>query len=278
MGNRADLSPTVPAHPLVRWGGRASKTILWVAGFGAAIATIVGWTQLAIAAANPHAEAYASLNRLGVAVTVDHFVAVLGEPAAVTHIEEIASDGQTTAYTDLDRQVFLQDDFIVSILSDERGEVQQYTVLSCDPTFQPTFRTPLGSTVRLNSQAMSEADTASAEPEKVYVTTGGTASTPVQLLDVMRAAGDAPTRYRGYGLGISELCVEFAMPEGGLVAEFEGDLDELGESGATLRTTAPANYYVEIGMSYSLVSDGVRFVVPPQESIPTGYLVETFGR
>lgn len=277
MTIRPPARPAEPVHPILRWGGRASKTILWLAAVGAAIATIVGWSQLAIAAANPHAAAYASLHRLGVAVTVDHFVAVLGEPAAVTHIDEIASDAEGVAYSNLDRQVFLQEDFIVSILSDDRGEVQQYTVLSCDPSFQPSFRTPLGSTVKLNSQALSNADTADIPPERIIVATGGTASTPVQLLDVMRAEGDGHSRYRGYGLGISELCVDFSTPDGTAIPEYDGSLDGLNESAALLRGAAPANYYVEFGMSFSLLSDGVRYVVPPQESIPTGYLVETFG-
>ena len=45
-----------------------------------------------------------------------------------------------------------------------------------------------------------------------------------------------------------------------------------------MRETMPANYYVEIGMSWSLLADGVRFVVPPDESIPAEYLAEVATR
>lgn len=273
----SNSATTGPRHPLLAAASRVSKAVLWVAGFGAAIATILGWWQLAVAAANPHADAYAALNRLGVAVTVDHVIAVLGEPAAVTRIEGIDGDGGSTTFADYQRQVFLQEDYIVTILSDAQGEVQQFTVLSCDPTFQPAFRTPVGSTVRLNDAPLGAADTSDAAAEMVYVTTDGTASTPVQMLDVMRASGDAPTRYRGYGLGISELCVPFRAPDGAGIEAHAGPIDGLSDAALLLRSTRPANYYVEIGMSYSLVADGVRFVLPPQESIPTGYLLDAFG-
>ena len=240
-----------------------SKGIVWLAGLGAAIATIIGWTQLAAAAANPYRVEYQALDRLGTGLDVAHFNAVLGSPAASMHIPGRGGE-------DYVERIYLQRDHIVSTVSDENDVSVQYTVLSCAPGFRPEIITPGGSVVQLNTAPLERADSSGRAPEAVHVHTHGTASTPLHVTDVMIRAGDAQSRYRGYGYGASDFCTDRVLE----LDAFAGPAEGLAPPSAEFRRTSPANFYVEAGDGWFLDEETMLWVVPADEKIPSGYLAE----
>jgi hypothetical protein len=241
----------------------SAKFIVWAAGFGAAIATIIGWIQLANAAANPYQSEYDSLKQLGTSLDTAHFDAVLGPPALSFTIPSL----EETKYV---YRLYLERGYIVSTVADSNDLTVQYGVLSCDPAFRPPIVTPAGTIVRLNDESLADADAGAPDPERVEVYTEGTASTPVHITDVAVLSGDAHTRYRGYGLGISALC----EPGVSKLPRATTSVASLDSASRDFRGSHPANFYVESSDTWVLDTDNMLWVTPTPVNIPAGYLAD----
>jgi hypothetical protein len=166
---------------------------------------------------------YEILRHLHAGYSIDKFTSELGEATLLTE------NGGLTQYT------FLGDEFAVTASAKQSGAVVAFGVLACNPDFRPSFTTPGGTTITLNSAPLSQAETLTPVGEELVGMGDHTASD-----DVLRIARFyVPNLTRGsdnlalepglnssagsvgnpYAMGVSEACGESVV---------YADLDDLG--------------------------------------------------
>lgn len=274
MGRDASTEGKEPAAtPPWRTRIRAiSGGIVGLVALGAAVLTIVAWSGMARDAIAPNDKDYATLRQLNAGMSVDAFDNALGPPSVIRAWTENSETMTTRDY--------MHEKFIVTTIARPDGLTVQYTVLSCNAGFQPTFDTPLFSTVQLRAGALASADSSSKPPEwLVVMTRAGTESTPRQFVEVMSDSADAEARYRAYIYGVAGTCTKLVTPEGSLLPDYSGPVEGApGEVAAFREATAP-NFYSETAETRNyLGGNHILGVTPGREDLPARYLTEDTTR
>lgn len=138
---------SAPARPRTAKWRTTVETVLFIIGIPTALVTFVALLPQAWEFTHDRAHQYALVRSLHAGYTIDKFTSELGEPTLST------ANGALTQYT------YLGDEFAVTASADETGSVIAFGLLACHPDFRPTFDTPGGTTVRLNSAPLAEAET-----------------------------------------------------------------------------------------------------------------------
>lgn len=221
---------------------KAAKGVTWVAGLGAAILVIFNWLPPVYEHFNWRQIEYDLLDRVRAGNHSAYVDSVLGQPAVVKTFDHAPG---------LTENIYLRRDHYVMTVVDEGQRVVLYSVLSCSPDFSPSFRTPLGSQMRLQSVPLAEAETSPANPEAdaelndrtVTYIPALTVSSPGQFIETGVVSGANQARAQSWFVGVNSACGD---TDGfGSEHPIGPFLSDLPEEARMHRQHVAANFYAE---------------------------------
>jgi hypothetical protein len=227
----------------VRW---IAKPTLWLAALVSATTLLIQFTPGAYRAVwDPQHDAKQSVRSLHAGYDKARFIELLGQPSIVRAIDESAG---------LLLYVWTEDRYYIQTIVEQRtGESLLYSVMSCSPAFAPSFSTPIGTDVRLQSVPLAEAESLPETIQKpegldrqelnhrqqMYYP-GVTVSSPDVLIETSTYPDSNLTRNRSFFVGISGACQsptslrsDYPAPHG-------------TRSNSEFRKWSAANFYCEI--------------------------------
>lgn len=212
---------------------------------------------------------YKRLAALHAGFNVDAIYQELGQPS----IKKAVSG---TGYTE---SIFLRKEHIVMTISDPSDSVVMYSVLSCDPDFQPTFETEARTFIRLQSVPMSETEldatqgTTERNDERIVTYVPGlTVSSPDVLVEQDPQLMSNAMRNRGYFVGISGACADLS---GGGANIYQGSLLKAPSSVMDLRRRTAADFYAESYGVFGTVGELGALSVSDESGKSTGEIPVT---
>lgn len=244
------------------WFGKAwtpirstGKGIIGLAAFGAAVVAIAAWFPIAQDNIWPKEKEYRLLADIHAGYSVDYVKSKLGTPAEVRS----ASKNVSLKYT---LMTFPRDDHLVSILANEAGEVEMYSVLSCNHDFRPHFDLPTGAGITLQSQRLSEVQPKNKDESYTLLSYDFAGDGQVErATEVIPGSGTNSFDRMSYLYGANGLCSETLPPLGLLPQEagYNGILRDATQNIRSERENMMANFYSELapGFDFSYV------VLPP---------------
>ena len=130
------------------WVGPPLKGVTWLAALLAAITALAAYGPAAYRLVAWRQVEYDIIENIHAGFNVAYLDEALGKPALV---QAVSAQRALTQY------IYLRRDYVVMADVDSSGEVQLYSVLSCDASFAPTFSAPNGTLVTLQSQPLDHA-------------------------------------------------------------------------------------------------------------------------
>lgn len=233
-------APTEHRGWLEVWWPRAktaAKGITGLAGLGAAIVAIFAWFPLAQDAVWPELEEYETLSSLYAGASVSLFDGELGPPSIVEVLPGEAG---------LTERLYVKKDYIVGTLATSEGDTRLYSVLSCNPSFKPTFQF-FDSRIILQDKPLSAQMSSERPPSHLYYVAPGTVSSQLLFFELITATSNATDR-RGSGYGVNGVCGELpttSNPAGSSVLDYFGPPDQAPREIQDYRAKTPVNFYVE---------------------------------
>lgn len=198
----------------------------------------------------PNLKEYETLRSLYAGASVSFFDAKLGPPSIVS---PLGLEKGTM------ERLYVKKDYVVETLATTEGKTTLFSVLSCDPGFQPTF-----GDITLQSETLATMRHG-ADPQLLYYDHPGTAGGPEfffeQLYDV---AGYSNYRGAGYGVNRGHGCGD--LPDND-VESFKGGVTDAPQGIKDYRARTPANFYVETyGRSFAGLNGETEpfFLVTPK--------------
>jgi hypothetical protein len=155
--NEAVDSPSPPPRPeppsrkqhwwqtTWHWISAPLKAITWLAALLAAITALYAYGPTAYRFIAWRQVEYDIIENIHAGFNIAYVDAQLGKPALVKAV---------SAQRPLTQYIYLRRDYVVMADVDSAGEVELYSVLSCDAFFAPTFSAPNGTLVSLQSQPL----------------------------------------------------------------------------------------------------------------------------
>jgi hypothetical protein len=222
----------------------------------------------------PYEDEYEMLRELGAGMSVEYFDEVLGPPSMTWEASiGIASEELGTART------YIESEFLVRTLADSSGQTIMYLVFTCNNEFQPSFVSPLFSTVTLWSTPLDQADESDRPPEVVGHIDLATASTPIVYAEAGTVDASGATRYRAYGYGVSAACTSadsLQTPTGAPLDGYWGAPQDAPESIKQFRSSAQPNFYVETAGGWPLYEENLLLsTAPARVDLPAWFLSQT---
>lgn len=236
--------------------GLASITsaLVLVLGFGPQAYRELFWRQLA----------YDQLRQIHPGNSLAYLKEQLGEPAFV----KPAWTG-----TALTQHIFPRRDHLVLAVTNPSGEAVLVSVTSCDPGFAPSFRSPLGTEVQLQTRRLSEAERPTApsagwdDHRPLSYAPWSTGSSTAQLVEEGAAVSTA-SRGRAFYVGVNALCADLDTLGLGTHSWF-GPLIEAPEHLRAARESIAANFYAEtVDLDVRLAENGQLEVQDQGQWVP----------
>jgi len=208
---------------------------------------------------NPSFKEYETLKTLYAGASVSFFDSKLGPPSIVSPARP--EMGVT-------ERLYVEKDYVVETLATADGQTTLFSVLSCNPSFKPTFSSG-GGPITLQNEPL-----AALMPERnphVFYRVPGTAGGPEFFFEMIDDVAGY-TNYRGSGYGVNSRCGPLPSQD---VQDFEGGANGAPQGIAEYRATTPANFYVETyGRSLlGINGEAERYylVTPNPVSLPPGW-------
>ncbi|HET7724483.1 MAG TPA: ETEC_3214 domain-containing protein [Propionibacteriaceae bacterium] len=253
-------------------GHLVSKALVGFAASLSALVLVLGLGPQAYQTVFWREAEYAKLQQLHPGNSLTYLVAQLGEPSFVKPVHN--------SRIPLTQHVFERRDHLVMALTNATGEVVLLSVLSCSPDFAPTFTSPVGTTVRLQSVPLSAAITgdaegwASDEYRRVSYMPWLTASSMNQMVEEGAAVSNA-SRGRAYYVGVNGLCAD--LDSLGLGEDpYSGSLKEAPDSMQRARSRIAANFYAETVDLEVALRDNAQLDVRVYDTVETGLVVSPY--
>ena len=130
------------------WISAPLKAVTWLAALLAAITALAAYGPAAYRLLEWRAVEYDIIENIHAGFNIAYVDAQLGKPALVKAV---------SAQRPLTQYIYVRRDYVVMADADSAGEVELYSVLSCDASFAPTFSAPNGTLVSLQSQPLAHA-------------------------------------------------------------------------------------------------------------------------
>lgn len=199
--------------------------------------------------------------------SLEHFVKQLGPPTIVRGTDTSGKFVQN---------IFVRRDYSILAVSRPDGEVAIFSVMSCDRSFAPTLSTPAGSTVRLQSVPLKEAedlpeenfDSSYIEGRAYSYAPAVTGSGLDQLVEGYEGQSTASMN-RGYYYGVNGACSDYksALNVGSDILFF-GSADQMPGAVASTRQRLAANFYAETyGLYDYALNDGGQLTGDGDDSL-----------
>lgn len=131
-----------------QWISAPLKAITWLAALLAAITALYAYGPAAYRFIAWRQVEYDIIENIHAGFNIAYVDAQLGKPALVKAV---------SAQRPLTQYIYVRRDYVVMADADSAGEVELYSVLSCDASFAPTFSAPNGTLVSLQSQPLARA-------------------------------------------------------------------------------------------------------------------------
>jgi hypothetical protein len=245
-------------------GSLLTRALVGLASLASAVVLVLGlgpeayrqlfWRQLE----------YEQLQQLHAGNSLAYLKEKLGEPAFVK---------PALAGTTLTQQLFPRRDHLVMAVTNETGEAVLVSVTSCDPDFAPSFRTPLGGEVQLQSRRLSEAERPGTptpgwdDNRQLSYAPWSTASSVAQLVEEGAATSNA-SRGRAFYVGVNGLCADLDRLGLG-TEEWTGALADAPAAVRRARESIAANFYAEtVDAEVSLAGNGQLAVLEDGRPVP----------
>ena len=178
----------------------------------------------------------------------------LGVPAIVK---------QVSVSPRLTEEIYFRRDHLVMTITNEARETVVFSVLSCDPRFQPEFQTPGASNIVLQREPLAEAEFLPGEGSSADASDFGasrsltylpplTGSSPDRLVEEGAASGSNATRARRYFLGVNGVCADTPVLGDVDTLSYVGSPERAPEGVHTLRSRTAANFYAEVTLESTL--------------------------
>jgi hypothetical protein len=135
-------------HRTWHWVSAPLKAITWLAALLAAITALYAYGPAAYRFIAWRQVEYDVIENIHAGFNIAYIDEKLGKPAMVKAV---------TAQRPLTQYIYLRRDYVVMADVDSAGEVELYSVLSCDASFAPTFAAPDGTLITLQSQPLDHA-------------------------------------------------------------------------------------------------------------------------
>ncbi|WP_066039279.1 hypothetical protein [Herbiconiux solani] len=208
--------------------GGAILITLVVAAFA-----VGNWTKGAFDQVFPNEKVYTQLRELSAGIAVSNFEAALG-PASIERMQSVTQySGSGFVREQYVLRIYLEDQFVVTTLATEAGSTVLYTVLACNPQFEPAFVTPARSTLRLQREPLEIADVGALPPEdlsNVYLFAAGTVSSPDLYVEIPITVPSNQTGGRTYGFGVNGACGDVSMTTSNDTPVYQFNTSALGAS------------------------------------------------
>lgn len=261
---------TWPWRTWTRWqrsaviGQVATKGVVGIASVVSAVILLLGLGPQAYDSIFWRKVEYDRLSSFHAGFNISVLYQSLGQPSIVTAVPK-------TSYTEA---IFMRRQHLVMVISDKPGNVVLYSVTSCDPSFQPTFKTEASTAIRLLAYPLASVEVEAEDPELASKQNGqrqlsygppSTASSPDLLTEQDPDGMSNARRGRGYFVGINGLCADTS----GLGADaFKGDLDKAPAQLQNGRNHIAANFFAETYGIYGTVSDFGAFTIATTSANP----------
>ena len=231
------------------------RSVTGLSAFGAAVVAIAAWFPLAQDNLWPKEKEYRLLADIHAGYSVDYVKSKLGTPVEVRP----ASTKPNIKFT---LMVFPRDDHIVSIVANDAGEVEMYSVLSCSHDFRPRFDFPEGGSITLQGNHLDQIQTEKKTESDTLLSYNFAVDGQVErATEVLPGSGSASLNGMSYLYGANGVCSEILPPSHMLHqdASYNGMLKDSGQDIRSERQSMTANFYTELapGFEFSYV------VVPP---------------
>lgn len=249
------------------WWSRAKTAAKGIIGFSALVAAIVAilaWLPLARDTVAPSLKEYETLRTLYAGASVSFFDAKLGPPSIVS---PLGLEKGTM------ERLYVKKDYVVETLATAEGETTLFSVLSCNPSFKPTF-----GDITLQSESLATVQHG-AGPQLLFYEHPGTAGGPEFFFEMMYdVAGYTNYRGAGYGVNRGHRCGD--LPDND-VESYRGSETEAPQGIKDYRTRTPANFYVETyGRSFAGLNGETEpffLVTPTPVDLPPHWPERTNG-
>ncbi|MCY1220539.1 hypothetical protein D9M72_325580 [compost metagenome] len=253
-----------------------------VGGLSAIIASLIAilaWLPQAQDTLWPNEKYYKMLGELNAGHSVARFDSELGPPTLIRV--------HSTSTPVLTERLYMKEQFVVSTLTPSEGNrTMVYSVLSCNPEFQPSFHTPDGRTLQLQSKPLDALDGVITMSGSLNYSPGATGSSVRLNAEMAVRIPATASSNRAYAYGVNGACGPTALPraDGSYNQEFKGTLGEAPDAVRSYRHTVAPNFYAE-----AYPEDGfldfetiIGIASPYHFDLPARYLNEsgtrTFGR
>lgn len=247
---RTSVATQLLTRGLLGLASIASALVL-VLGLGPQAYRELFWRQLA----------YDQLRQLHPGNSLAYLKEQLGEPAFVK---------PARAGTSLTQHIFPRRDHLVLAVTNPAGEAVLVSVTSCATDFAPSFRSPLGTEVQLQTRRLSEAERPTVptagwdDYRQVSYAPWSTGSSVAQLVEEGASVSTA-SRGRAFYVGVNALCADLDALDLGTEGWF-GPLIEAPEHLRASRESIAANFYAEtVDLEVSLAENGQLAVLEQGE-------------
>ena len=253
-------------------GHLVSKALVGFAASLSAIVLVLGLGPQAYHTVFWREAEYATLRQLHPGNSLTYLVARLGEPSFVKPVHN--------SRIPLTQHVFERRDHLVMAVTNSTGEVVLLSVLSCSPDFAPTFTSPVGTSVRLQSVPLASAITgdpsgwASEEYRKVSYMPWLTAASMNQMVEEGAAVSNA-SRGRAYYVGVNGLCADLDSLAMG-ADPYTGPLQEAPSAMQRARGKIAANFYAETVDLEVALADNAQLDVQVYDTVETGLVISPY--
>jgi hypothetical protein len=253
-------------------GHLVSKALV---GFGAAVSALVlvlGLGPQAYRTVFWRDAEYAKLQQLHPGNSLTYLVEQLGQPSFVKPVHN--------SRIPLTQHLFERRDHLVMAVTNSTGEVVLLSVLSCSPDFAPTFTSPVGTSVRLQSVPLASAIQGDAEGwvsdqyRKISYMPWLTASSMNQMVEEGAGVSNA-SRGRAYYVGVNGLCADLdslALGED----PYSGILPEAPQAMQGARSKIGANFYAETVDLEVALNDNAQLDVRVYDQVESGLVISPF--
>lgn len=236
--------------------------VVELAAFGAAVVAIAAWFPLAQDNIWPQEKEYRLLADIHAGYSVDNVKSKLGTPVGVRS----ASTNASLKYI---LMTFPRDDHLVTILANEAGEVEMYSVLSCNHDFRPHFDLPMGARIALQSQRVGDVQPGDNLTLLSYeFSVNGIVERATEMVS---GSGSNALDRMSYLYGANGQCSE-ALPPRGMTppVEYNGILRDAPQDIRSARENMTANFYAELAPGFDF-----SYVVSPPSLPPDDFTWHT---